>query len=304
MRDDFSRALGSTESASGDWSFPSTGTARRPRDFQSLYERERARADRERARADAAEARCEELRWAEVAARSDAGSWKSRFEASRHKRQTAVEEAKEARRAAERGAFVGSGGGAPEDVARRRRCRHGQGRGGRAASHDGSGAASAPEYPTVPNQGGPPATQVPGDDAGPEGHNQGAALRGPRSAQGRQGGGDPEGHDPGAVGDDRAPPCKTGGLSGSEGQGPGAVLAGRHPSPGSRWPACVAEEVGGREEVAVSGAIRRRRRSPQGAAEIAAPEDDDQVVVPEQCPAAQDREGRAEPDRDIGNRAL
>ena len=100
MRDDFSRALGSTESASGDWSFPSTGTARRPRDFQSLYERERARADRERARADAAEARCEELRWAEVAARSDAGSWKSRFEASRHKRQTAVEEAKEARRAA------------------------------------------------------------------------------------------------------------------------------------------------------------------------------------------------------------
>ena len=94
MRDDFSRALGSTESASGDWSFPSTGTARRPRDFQSLYERERARADRERARADAAEARCEELRWAEVAARSDAGSWKSRFEASRHKRQTAVEEAK------------------------------------------------------------------------------------------------------------------------------------------------------------------------------------------------------------------
>ena len=57
------------------------------------------------------------------------------------------------------------------------------------------------------------------------------------------------------------------------------------------------------KKVAVSGAIRRRRRSPQGAAEIAAPEDDDQVVVPEQCPAAQDREGRAEPDRDIGNRA-
>ena len=98
--DDFSTDLRSTESASGDWSFPSTGTARPPRDFQSLYDRERVRADRERARADAAEARCEELRWAEVAARSDAGSWKSRFEASRQKRQAAVEEAKEARRAA------------------------------------------------------------------------------------------------------------------------------------------------------------------------------------------------------------
>ena len=98
--DDFSTDLRSTESASGDWSFPSTWTARPPRDFQSLYDRERVRAARERARADAAEARCEELRWAEVAARSDAGSWKSRFEASRQKRQAAVEEAKEARRAA------------------------------------------------------------------------------------------------------------------------------------------------------------------------------------------------------------
>ena len=64
--DDFSTDLRSTESASGDWSFPSTWTARPPRDFQSLYDRERVRADRERARADAAEARCEELRWAEA----------------------------------------------------------------------------------------------------------------------------------------------------------------------------------------------------------------------------------------------
>ena len=56
---------------------------RTPRDLRSLYERERASADRERARADAAEARAEELRWAEVASRSEA-----------------VEETKEARRAA------------------------------------------------------------------------------------------------------------------------------------------------------------------------------------------------------------
>ena len=38
----------------------------------SLYDREHARADRERARADAAEAHAEELRWAEVASRTDA----------------------------------------------------------------------------------------------------------------------------------------------------------------------------------------------------------------------------------------
>ena len=65
----------------------------------ALYERERARADREQARADAAEARCEELRWAEVAARSDAGSWKSQFRKCRDKLTAAEEETKELRRA-------------------------------------------------------------------------------------------------------------------------------------------------------------------------------------------------------------
>ena len=52
------------------------------------------------ARADAAEARAEELRWAEVAARSDGGSWKSRFKACRRRLSEAVEETKEARRTA------------------------------------------------------------------------------------------------------------------------------------------------------------------------------------------------------------
>ena len=46
-------------------------------------------------RADAAEARAEELRWAEVAARSDAGSWKSRFRSCRRRLSEANEEAKE-----------------------------------------------------------------------------------------------------------------------------------------------------------------------------------------------------------------
>ncbi len=61
--------------------------------MRSLYERERARAA-------AAEARAEKLRWAEVASRSDAGSWKSRFKACRRRLSEAVEETKEARRAA------------------------------------------------------------------------------------------------------------------------------------------------------------------------------------------------------------
>ena len=65
----------------------------RPRDWRSQCERERARAD-------TAEARAEELRWAAVASRSDAGSWKSRFTACRGRLSEAVEETKEARRAA------------------------------------------------------------------------------------------------------------------------------------------------------------------------------------------------------------
>ena len=78
---------------------PVSRPERQPVDPWALYERERARADREQARADAAEARCEELRWAEVAARSDAGSWKSQFRKCRDKLTAAEEETKELRRA-------------------------------------------------------------------------------------------------------------------------------------------------------------------------------------------------------------
>ena len=62
-------------------------------DWRSLYERERERAA-------AAEARAEELRWAEVRARCEAGSWKSRWEASRRKLKKVIAETREARRAA------------------------------------------------------------------------------------------------------------------------------------------------------------------------------------------------------------
>ena len=76
--------------AAGAWTCPEGVPMRQRRDWWLPYERERARAE-------AAEARAQELRWAEVAARCDAGSWKSRFEASRRKLKAAVEQAKEAR---------------------------------------------------------------------------------------------------------------------------------------------------------------------------------------------------------------
>ena len=90
---DFGTGLTLVEGNGGVRSSPVLVPERAPRDWRSQCERERARAD-------AAEARAEELRWAEVASRSDAGSWKSRFKACRHKLSEAVEETKEARRVA------------------------------------------------------------------------------------------------------------------------------------------------------------------------------------------------------------
>ena len=92
--------LNSVEEDGGIRSTPTTRLEHEPRDWQSLYEQAHARAERERGRADAAEARCEELRWAEVAARTDAGSWKSRFKSCRRRLSEAEEETKELRRAA------------------------------------------------------------------------------------------------------------------------------------------------------------------------------------------------------------
>jgi len=88
LHDDFTVDETQTEGGGGDWS-PSSCA---PRDLRSLYEEERARAE-------AAEARCEELRRAEVAARSDAGVWKWRFKSCRRRLSEATEETKELRRA-------------------------------------------------------------------------------------------------------------------------------------------------------------------------------------------------------------
>ena len=91
--EDFGTGLTLVEGNGGVRLSPVSVPAHAPRDWRSQCERERARAD-------AAEARAEELRWAEVAARSDGGSWKSRFKACRRRLSEAVEETKEARRTA------------------------------------------------------------------------------------------------------------------------------------------------------------------------------------------------------------
>ena len=93
LDEDLGTDLTLVEGNGGVRSCPVSVPERTPRDLRSLYERERARAD-------AAEARAEERRWAEVASRSDAGSWKSRFKACRRRLSEAVEETKQARRAA------------------------------------------------------------------------------------------------------------------------------------------------------------------------------------------------------------
>ncbi len=79
------------EGPDGGW-LASGATSVQARDWRLEYEGERARAD-------AAAERAEELRWAEVSARCEAGSWKSRFEASRRKLRAVIGETREARRA-------------------------------------------------------------------------------------------------------------------------------------------------------------------------------------------------------------
>ena len=93
LDEDFGTGLTLVEGNGGVRLSPVSVPEHAPRDWRSQCERERARAD-------AAEARAEELRWAEVAARSDGGSWKSRFKACRRRLSEAVEETKEAHRTA------------------------------------------------------------------------------------------------------------------------------------------------------------------------------------------------------------
>ena len=106
--EDFGAALTSAEGDDGNWSPLMAAPICEPRDWQSLYQQAQASAETERARADAAEARAEELRQAEMAARSRAGSLKWQLDKSRDKLKAAVEEVKEVRRAAKDALFFQS----------------------------------------------------------------------------------------------------------------------------------------------------------------------------------------------------
>ena len=86
MRDEDSGApVTLAEAAGGAWLPPMAAPACGPCDWQSLYEQAQARAD-------AAEARCEELRRAEIDARSRAGLPGWSLDKSRDKLKPAVEE--------------------------------------------------------------------------------------------------------------------------------------------------------------------------------------------------------------------
>ena len=91
--EDFGTDLTLAEGDAGIWSPSQTAPASTPRDWQSLYERQRARVE-------ADEARCEDLRRAELESRSRAGSLKSQLDASRNKLRAAEEEIREVRRTA------------------------------------------------------------------------------------------------------------------------------------------------------------------------------------------------------------
>ena len=88
--EDFGADLTLVERGPGIWSPSRTAPASARRGWQSLYERQRARAE-------AAEARCEELRRSEIEARSRAGSLKSQLDARGNKLRAAEEEIRDVR---------------------------------------------------------------------------------------------------------------------------------------------------------------------------------------------------------------
>ena len=106
--EDFGPGLTPAEADGGLWPSPGAAPASEPRDWRSLYEQARARAETERARADSAEARTEELLRAERAARSRASLLKTQLDKDRDKLKAAIDEVREVRRAAKDALFLQS----------------------------------------------------------------------------------------------------------------------------------------------------------------------------------------------------
>ena len=192
LDEDFGTGLTLVEGNGGVRSSPVLVPERAPRDWRSQCERERARAD-------AAEARAEELRWAEVASRSDAGSWKSRFKACRHRLSEAVEETKEARRVAR---------DVPSLQAEVARLETLLSEAGVESNEDSTIEAAA--------QGERPAAQGPGGVGGPRGRDRPAARRDPSTAHHPGAVPGPEGHHQDAAQGDH-PDQQRGGPAGQAG---------------------------------------------------------------------------------------
>ena len=135
-------------------------------DWRALYEREREQAE-------AAGARAEELRWAEVRARCDAGYWKSRWGASRRRLREVVAATREARRAARDRPGVAARGGASARSAAggggvRGEAQHGDGvaDGGGAPAQEGPGAGEGARCPRGRGADVEAADQTPGRPVG------------------------------------------------------------------------------------------------------------------------------------------
>ena len=250
MRDeDFGAALTLTEADDGIWSPPTAAPVLEPRDWPSLYEQTHARAETERARADAAEACAEELRQAEMTARSRAGSLMWQLDKSRDKLNAAVEEPKEVRRAAKGRAVLPGGSGAAGEAAFGSRRRAEQ------AQHD-----------DVAAYGSRPVARRLAGLGGPERYDRASAWRHPPVAQGCAGTGSGEGHDRAAVEGERPAVQSPGAVAGAEGRTRGVARGGRG-----------AAQVGtGGAGVAVPG----ERPAEQGAGTDAAAEGHDRRAAP------------------------
>ena len=326
LDEDFGTNLTLVEGNGGVRLSPVSVPEHAPRDWRSQCERERARAD-------AAEARAEELRWAEVAARSDGGSWKSRFKACRRRLSEAVEETKEARRTARavpslqaevarlETLLSEAGIASAFDTAGALRKENARLRKALAASKAREGAAGP--WPAPPRRR---TVLEPSPDQKETVRSLRTELRrldkevvrrdkenAPAEHAPRPG----EGEDGAHQGDreeavQRVPSAPSGGEDTGRQRGPGPIAVRRGllaaPCPGGvqgregevEGPARQAS--GGRGD-AVEAAVRRGCPTARGVEAVAASEDDDRGAAQGQRPSAQDRAGVGDPKSGAGGSA-
>ena len=277
----------------------------------------------------------EELRWREVASRSDAGSWKSRFKACRRRLSEAVEETKEARRAARDvpslqaevarletllcEAGIGSNESSTTEALRKENARlrkalvAPEAREGAIGPRPAETRRRRTALERSPDQKGHHQDATQGDHpaqqrGGPAGQADPPVEQAPRPGEGEHG--EHQGGRREAV--QRVPSAPSGGEDTGRQRGPGPIAVRRGllaaPCPGGvqgragevEGPARQAP--GGRGD-AVEAAVRRGRSIVRGVAAIAAPEDDDRGAAQGQRPSAQDHAEVGDPESGAGGSA-